>query len=98
MLKVIFEGEMHTHSGYEELAEFWLAALTRKKQAVYALALAQQDVESLENKFSKIIGSELVDYYRAAYYRSEDTSTVLGRYMEVVSHVLMGPNHPIVQY
>ena len=92
VLKIIFEGEMHMNSRYEELVECWLTALTRKKEAVHALAFAQHDVESLEHKFSKIIGPEVIQYYRRAYYQDEDTSTALGRYMEVISHVWMGLN------
>lgn len=94
MLKVVFKGETHGHSRYEELAECWMAALMRKKEAVHVLALAQRDIKNLENGFSKVIGPELVHYYRGAFYQGEDTSTALGRYMEMVSHVLMQPNAP----
>ena len=81
MLKIVFSGELHPGPPrYEDLAKCWMAALTRKKEAVHMLALAQRDIEKLENGFSKIIGPELVQYYHKAYYRGEDTSTTLGKF------------------
>ena len=71
---------MHGQSRYEELAECWLAALTRRKEALHILALAQNNIEHLEDGFSKVIGPELVQYYRRAYYGDEDTSTALGKF------------------
>ena len=74
MLKVIFEEEMHGQSRYEELAECWFAALTRRRQALHILTLAQHEIENLENDFSQIIGPDLVQYYRRVYYGDDDTS------------------------
>ena len=79
MLKMIFKGGMHRHSRYEELTMCWLAALARKKEALHELVLAQKDIEVLENGFCRIIGPKLVHYYRRAYYRGEDTSTIPGK-------------------
>ena len=92
MLKIIFEGEARIRSRYDELAKCWMAALMKKKEAIHVLALAQQDVEKLEDGFSRIIGPSLVQYYRKVYCRGEDTTTDLGRYKEVVSQILIRPN------
>ena len=74
MLKIIFKGEMRRRSKYEELAECWLAALMRKKDVLHELALAQQDIDVLEKEFCRIIGPDLVRYYRRAYCQGEDIS------------------------
>ena len=71
-----------------------MAALMKKKQAVHVLALAQQDVEKLENGLSRIVGPSFVHYYRSAYYRGEDTTTDLGKYKEVISQILIWPTSP----
>ena len=94
MIKVIFEGEARTRSKYDELAECWMAALMKKKQAIHVLALAQQDVEKLENGLSRIVGPNLVHYYRSAYYQDEDMTTDLGKYKEVISQILIRPTSP----
>ena len=73
-LKVVFEEEMHGQSRYEELAECWFAALTRRRQALHILTLAQHEIKNLENDFSQIIGPDLVQYYHTVYYGDDDTS------------------------
>ena len=101
MIKVIFEEEAHTRSKYDELTECWMAALMKKKQAVHMLALAQQDIEKLENGLSRIVGPSLVHYYHSAYYRGEDMTTDLGKYKEVISQILIrptSPNHPTLAF
>lgn len=55
MLKIVFSGELHPGPPrYEDLAKCWMAALTqRKKEAVHMLALAQRDIEKLENHWAR---------------------------------------------
>ena len=67
MLKIVIKGETHSRSKYDELANCWLAALTRREEAVQMLASAQEVIENLENGFSKVIGHERVHQYRKAY-------------------------------
>ena len=80
MLKIVIKGETHSRSKYDELANCWLAALTRREEAVQMLASAQEVIENLENGFSKVIGRERVHQYRKAYCRGEDTNTTFGKF------------------
>ncbi|KAF9230747.1 hypothetical protein BU15DRAFT_83247 [Melanogaster broomeanus] len=90
MSKIVFgdsEGPHRPQSKYENLAQYWMDAIMIKKAAVHTLAFAQQEIESVENELSPIIGPELVQYYHNAYYdRGEDTKTAFGRYLQVLSH------------
>ena len=86
--KIVFKGELHTSSKYDELANCWLAALTRREEAVYMLASAQQDIENLENGFSKVIGHDRVHQYRKAYCRGEDINTTSGKFKADVLQVV----------
>ena len=44
------------------------------------LVLALQKIKSFKDRFTKILGPELVQYYHRAYYWGEDISTNLGRF------------------
>ena len=88
MLKIVFKGEVHTHSKYDELATCWLAALTKREEAMYMLASAQRDIDSLESGFSKVIGRDRVHQYRKAYCRGEDTNTTFGKFKADVLQVV----------
>lgn len=52
----------------EELVKCWFIALIQKKEAVHMLVLALQKIKSFKDRFTKILGPELVQYYHRAYY------------------------------
>ena len=52
------------------------------------LASAQQDIENLENGFSKVIGRDRVHQYRKAYCRGEDTSTTFSKFKANILQVV----------
>ena len=96
-IKVAFTGELNGHPKYEELAKCWFVALIQKKEAVHMLVLALQKIKNFKDRFTKILGPELVQYYHRAYYQGEDTSTNLGRFKVDILQVLVSLVIPTTQ-